>query len=152
MLAARRNLCYSVGYLSCFTEDPYKEAWDAVIHTFRYIAGTLDYGLLYTPGTLSILGFSENSDSDWASCINTSRSTGGYVFTLSGCATSWSSKHQTRCAKSSCNALGACEQRVHQGRGPRIRDSIGCLIHSFAVPLVVSVLEEEYRMVLAGGR
>ena len=77
MLAARLDLCYLVGYLLRFADNPSKEVWDAVIRTSRYIAGTLDYGLHYAPGTASALGFSMYSDSDWASCINTSRLTGG---------------------------------------------------------------------------
>ena len=104
MLAVRPDICYSVGYLSRFADKLPKKAWDAVFHTFRYMAGTLDCGLLYTPGTSLELGFSTYSVSDCASCINTSRSTGAYVFTLSGGAISWSTKRQTRCAKSSCDA------------------------------------------------
>ena len=97
MLATCPHLCYLVGYLSRFADNPTKEAWDAVIHMFRYIAGTLDYDLLYMPGTSLTLGFSVHSDSDWASCVTTSRSTGGYLFTLRGGAILWSSKHQICC-------------------------------------------------------
>ena len=69
MLATCPDLCYLVGYLSRFADNPSKEVWDAVIHTFRYIAGTLDYGLLYTPGTSSTLGFSAYLDLNRVSCV-----------------------------------------------------------------------------------
>ena len=104
MLGTRPDLCHAVGYLSRFSDNPTHAHWNTIIHVFRYLAGTLDYGLYYTNGTSPTHGFSAYSDTDWASCINTSRSTMGYVFTLSGAAISWSSRLQTRVAKSSTDA------------------------------------------------
>ena len=63
-LATGPDLCYLVGYPSRFGDNPSKKVWDAVIHMFRYITVTLDYSLLYTPGTSSTLRFSAFLDSD----------------------------------------------------------------------------------------
>lgn len=77
MLATCPDLCYLVGYLVRFTDNPSNEVWDAVIRTSRYIAGTHNYGLHYAPSTSLALRFSVYADSDWAFCINTSCLTGG---------------------------------------------------------------------------
>ena len=45
-----------------------------------------------------------HSDSDYANCVVTSRSIGGYCFSLGSGAISWSSKKQTTVADSSCYA------------------------------------------------
>lgn len=104
MLATRPDLCHSVGYLSRFSDNPKPEHWNAIQHVLRYIRGTLDLGLYYASGPSSTHGFAAYSDTDWAACINTSRSTQGYAFLLSGGAISWSSRLQTRPAKSSTDA------------------------------------------------
>ena len=80
------------------------EHWTAIKHVLRYIQGTLDYGLRYQVTPPSLLGCSGYSDSDWGACINTSRSTMGFVFQLAGGAISWSSKQQSRVADSSTDA------------------------------------------------
>ncbi|KAK4695438.1 hypothetical protein P7C70_g8550, partial [Phenoliferia sp. Uapishka_3] len=104
MLGTRPDICHAVGYLSRFSDNPKTEHWNAIIHVLRYLAGTLDYGIYYQSGDHATRGFSAYSDTDWANCINTSRSTQGYVFLLSGGAISWSSKLQTRVSKSSTDA------------------------------------------------
>ena len=45
-----------------------------------------------------------HSDSDYANCVDTSRSIGGYCFTLGSGMISWSSKKQPTVADSSCYA------------------------------------------------
>ena len=66
MLATCPDLCCLVRNLSRFIDNPSKEAWNTVIHMFRYIASTLNYGLHYTRGASSTLGFSAYLGSDWA--------------------------------------------------------------------------------------
>jgi len=64
----------------------------AVRKIFRYLKGTIDYGLFYKKGkSQELVGF---CDSDYAGDLNDRRSTSGYVFFLSRAAISWSSRKQ----------------------------------------------------------
>ncbi|XP_046841894.1 secreted RxLR effector protein 161-like [Xenia sp. Carnegie-2017] len=75
--------------------------WTAVKRIFRYLKGTFDYGLHYTPETsLDCVRF---SDADWGGDINDRKSTSGYIFIMNGAAVSWKSKKQ------SCVALSTAE-------------------------------------------
>jgi hypothetical protein len=70
----------------------------------RYVAETVDYGLLYSrgkSGSLQILGY---SDSDMAGDIDDSKSTSGVIFFLRDDAATWSSQKQRVVALSSCEA------------------------------------------------
>jgi hypothetical protein len=61
----RSDLAFSVGYVSRFMQRPTTEHQQAVKRIIRYIAGTLDHGLV---------GY---SNSDHAGDIKTSKSTSG---------------------------------------------------------------------------
>jgi hypothetical protein len=87
LLHTRPELTYNVCYLSHFMEAPKQEHLDAVKRVLRYVAGTVDYGLLYPrgkSGSLQILGY---SDSDMAGDIDDSKSTSGVIFFLGDGAT-----------------------------------------------------------------
>lgn len=60
---------------------------------FAYLKGTIDYGIEYRSGGSEpeLLGF---SDADYASDIETRRSTTGYIFHLSNGPITWSSQRQ----------------------------------------------------------
>lgn len=100
----RPDLTFAVHYLARFANRPTKEAWTAIKHILRYMQGTLDYGLCYQRTDDKLLGCTAYSDSDWGACVNTSRSTMGFVFMFAGAAVSWSSKQQSRVADSSTDA------------------------------------------------
>lgn len=106
MLGTRPDIAYAVGALSKYCSNPGKTHWQQALHILRYLAGTREYGLKFD-GKLShdmsslILGY---TDSDWAGDLDTRRSTGGYVFKMSGAAVSWSSKLQASPALSSTEA------------------------------------------------
>jgi hypothetical protein len=91
LLHTRPDLTYSICYLSRFMESPKFEHLATVKSVLQYVAGTPDYGLLYSRGRrggLHILGY---SDSDMVGDINNCKSTFGVVFFLSDGAASWSS-------------------------------------------------------------
>jgi hypothetical protein len=118
MLGTRPDLCHTVSYLSRYASNPTEDHWAAIMHVLRYIRGTTDLGIFYSNKTTSSTAFYAYSDSDFSADINTSKSTMGYVFTLSGGAISWSSKLQSRVAHSSTEAeyigLGhAMKEGVH---------------------------------------
>jgi hypothetical protein len=62
-----------------------------------YLKGTKDLGLVYG---LKKQALHACMDADYAGCLNTHRSTSGFVFMLNGCAISWSSKKQQSVASS----------------------------------------------------
>jgi hypothetical protein len=80
-------------------------------------------------GSLEIVGY---SDSDFAGCLDTDRSTSGYVFKLTGGAISWSSSKQTVMTSSTMYAeFLACYEAMRQTMwlkkfvsGLRVVDSI----------------------------
>jgi hypothetical protein len=89
LLHTRPELTYSVCYLSRFMEAPKQEHLDAVKRVLRYVAGTVNYDLLYPrrkSESLQILGY---SDSDMAGDIDDCKSTTGVVFFLGDGAASW---------------------------------------------------------------
>jgi hypothetical protein len=103
MLGTRPDLCHAIGYLSRFSSNPNPFHMNAALHVLRYISGTISLGLLYNKSS-PLSAFTAYSDSDWGADINTSRSTMGNVFLMSGAAICWASKLQSRIASSSTEA------------------------------------------------
>ena len=101
-VATRPDISFAVGRLStvldCFTPDH----WSAAIRVLRYLKGTRTLCLtLGGQNPLALMGW---SDSDWANCQETSRSIGGFCFTLGSGMISWSSRRQQVVADSTCYA------------------------------------------------
>ncbi|GAA0159082.1 transmembrane signal receptor [Lithospermum erythrorhizon] len=82
--------------------DPTAANLCAVNRILRYLAGTIHQGISIT--TAPSFGISAYSDSDWAGCPRTRRSTSGYCVLFSGNLVSWSSKKQPTVACSSTEA------------------------------------------------
>ena len=101
-VATRPDIAYAVGRLSSFLDCYRPEHWDAAIRVLRYLKGSRLYSLsLGGTNSLQLNGY---SDSDYANCLDTSRSIGGYCFTLGSGVISWSSRKQPTVADSSCYA------------------------------------------------
>jgi hypothetical protein len=66
------------------------------------LKGTRDLKLKL--GGSNIINVQGYCDSDWANCLDTRRSIGGYAFTLGSGLISWASKKQKTVAASSCEA------------------------------------------------
>jgi hypothetical protein len=77
----------------------------AAKRVLRYLKGTKEMGLKFTrpaDGSRNLLwGY---VDSDWAGCVDTRKSTTGYVLMLNGAAIAWKSKRQNVVALSSAEA------------------------------------------------
>jgi hypothetical protein len=106
MLGTRPDIAYAVGALSKFSSNFGLVHWQEAMRVLCYLAGTKHHGLRFdgkrgADMSSVILGY---TDSDWAGDVDTRRSTGGYVFLMSGAAISWSSKLQTSPALSSTEA------------------------------------------------
>ena len=102
-VATRPDISRTVGNLARFSKNPGMAHWKAVKHLFRYIKGTLDYKLTYSPSSDSE-PFTSYTDADHAGCPDTGRSTSGYVIKMGTGAISWSSRLQSIVALSTTEA------------------------------------------------
>ena len=102
MVGTRPDLAYSVGYLSRSLENPTAEDVLRVKRVFRYLSGTINYGITYQANAFK--GLECYSDSDFSGCKATGKSTSGYVMIYAGGAVSWRSQRQAIVATSTTEA------------------------------------------------
>lgn len=103
MLSVRPDICYQVGYMGRFQNNPADVHWTCLKRIVRYIKGTENLKLVYSKNydEEEVIGY---VDSDWASDSEDRKSVSGYIFKVFGCTISWSSKKQTVVATSSSEA------------------------------------------------
>ncbi|GJU28472.1 retrovirus-related pol polyprotein from transposon TNT 1-94 [Tanacetum coccineum] len=101
MICTRPDIAHAVGVVSRYMAEPGREHWEAVKRILRYIKGTSDVALCFGDSDLIVTGY---VDSDYAGDLDGSKSTTGYVFTLSGGTVSWVSKLQSVVAMSTTEA------------------------------------------------
>lgn len=83
MTGTRPDIAYSISYLSRSLENPTSDDITKVKRVFRYIAGTINKGIVYKAD--SARGILEcYSDSDFGGCRTTGRSTSGVVVKYAG--------------------------------------------------------------------
>ena len=102
-IGTRPDLAYSVSLLCRYMDGYSDQHWNAAKHVLRYLRNTISMGLTFrgseNPPVLT--GF---SDSDYAGCVDSRKSTTGYVFFLGGAPVSWTSSLQPIVATSSTYA------------------------------------------------
>ena len=100
----RPDIAYAVSSVAKYSGKPTQTHYTAVKRIFRYLRGTVDFGLCF-PRTdnphVDLVGY---SDSDWAGDVGDRRSTSGYLFKIGDCAVSWRSRKQSVVALSSAEA------------------------------------------------
>ncbi|GKA90105.1 hypothetical protein Tco_0811917 [Tanacetum coccineum] len=101
MICTRPDIAHAVGVVSRYMAEPGRGHWEAVKRILRYIKGTSDVALCFGDSDLIVKGY---VDSDYAGDLDGSKSTTGYVFTLSGGTVSWVSKLQSVVAMSTTEA------------------------------------------------
>lgn len=101
-VATRPDIAFAVGVASRHMANPGPADVKLVKKIIRYVKGTKDQGLTYKSGT--VMELISYSDSDYAGCEATRRSTSGALFMLAGGAVGWSSKRQRTVALSTCEA------------------------------------------------
>ena len=78
MVATRPDISHAIAIVSRFMHNPKRLQWNAVKHVLRYLAGTKDHDILFGPKSTSwVVGY---NDSDFASCVDSQKSTTGYCF------------------------------------------------------------------------
>ncbi len=100
-VCTRPDIAQAVGVLTRHMAKSSMEHWTAAKGVLRYIAGTLQHGTQFGPGSSTVEGY---CDSDYAADVETRRSTTGFAFILNGGAISWSSKLQPTVAVSTSEA------------------------------------------------
>jgi hypothetical protein len=103
-VATRPDISYAVGVLARFSKNPGMAHWKAVKHLFRYLKGTLDYKLTYSPTPNPSELFTTYTDADHAGNPDNGRSTSGYIVKMGTGAISWQSKLQSIVALSTTEA------------------------------------------------
>ena len=101
-ITTRPDITHAVNILSQQMAKPNNEHWSAAKRVLRYLKGTLDVGIVYRKSdNFELVGY---SDADWAGCVDSRKSTSGYVFMLGGNVISWTSKKQPGVALSTTEA------------------------------------------------
>ncbi|KAL1200755.1 Retrovirus-related Pol polyprotein from transposon TNT 1-94 [Cardamine amara subsp. amara] len=109
----RPDISFAVGMLGRYQSNPDKVHWKAAKKVLRYLQGTKEFMLTYKRSdSLKIVGY---SDSDYDGCVDSRKSTFGYLFLLARGAVSWKSAKQSVIATSTMEAeFVACfEATVH---------------------------------------
>ena len=105
-VCTRPDISYELSRCAQFCENPGQQHWTRVKRILRYLQGSKERKLVYELPSSSIPTFEPigYSDSDWAGCPDSRRSTTGFIFTLAGAPVTWSSKQQKTVALSSTEA------------------------------------------------
>jgi hypothetical protein len=101
-VCTRLDITFVVGMLSRYQSNTGIDHWKAAKKVSRYLQGTKNDMLMYRQThKLEILGY---PDADYAGCVDSRKSTSGYIFILAGGAVSWRSVKQTIVATSTMKA------------------------------------------------
>ncbi|XP_042958220.1 uncharacterized mitochondrial protein AtMg00810-like [Carya illinoinensis] len=98
---SRPDIAYIINQLCQFMHSPHEGHWTSLKRVLRYLKGTIDYGLYYTPSVTELHAF---CDFDWAGNPDDRRSSSGYGIFLSNNLISWSAKKQSVVSRSSTEA------------------------------------------------
>jgi len=89
----RPDISFAIGMPGKDQSNPGLEHWKAAKKVLRYLQGTKNHMLTYRKfDHLEVIGY---TDSDFTSCVDTRKSTFGYVYLLVGGAISWKSAKQS---------------------------------------------------------
>ncbi|GJT45704.1 retrovirus-related pol polyprotein from transposon TNT 1-94 [Tanacetum coccineum] len=113
LTASRPDLVFAVCMCARYQASPTKKHLEALKRVFRYLRGTINWGLWYPKDTAMAL--TAYADADHAGCQDTRRSTSGSAQFLGDKLVSWSSKKQKSTAISTIEAeyiamSGCCAQ------------------------------------------
>lgn len=98
----RPDIAHSVSVISRFMHNPFVHHLGAAKRILHYIAGTSEYGILYS--RVQNFRLHDFTDGDYVGSLDDRKSTSGQVFFLGSRAVSWSSKKQDTMDLSSLEA------------------------------------------------
>ena len=78
MVVTRPDISHAVGVVIKFMHNPGRSHWNAVKHVLRYLARTKGHGIQFGPNSTSDVV--DYTDSDFAGCVESRKSTTGYCF------------------------------------------------------------------------
>jgi hypothetical protein len=88
-VCTRSDIVYIIGMLGRYLSNPGMNHWKATKRVLRYLQRTKNHILIYCRSDkLEVIGY---IDSDFAGCVDSLKSTSGYIFILDGGAISWRS-------------------------------------------------------------
>lgn len=93
VIHSRPDIAHIVGIVARFQKNPKETHLIATKRIFRYLKGTIDYGLWYPYG--GNFDLKVYIDADWARNVDERKSINGGAFFLGGRLVSWSSKMQS---------------------------------------------------------
>jgi len=99
----RPDILFEVNKASRRSKEPNLNDWMNVQKIFRYLKGTLDYGINYSRNN----NINEYVDADYDGDVETRRSTTGFLITIGNVPTSWCSKLQH------CVAISTAESEYY---------------------------------------
>ncbi|XP_048235983.1 secreted RxLR effector protein 161-like [Ricinus communis] len=98
----RPDISFAIGILGRYQSNPGLDHWKAAKKILRYLQGTKDHMLTYKRSNhLEMIGY---SDSDFAGCVDTRKSTFGCLFLIAKGAILWKSAKQPVIAASTIDA------------------------------------------------
>ncbi|GJX89446.1 retrovirus-related pol polyprotein from transposon TNT 1-94 [Tanacetum coccineum] len=124
LTASRPDLVFAVCMCARYQASPTKKHLEALKRVFRYLRGTINWGLWYPKDTAMAL--TAYADADHAGCQDTRRSTSGSAQFLRDKLVSWSSKKQKSTAISTTEAeyiaiaIALCCNNVQHSRSKHI--------------------------------
>jgi len=99
LVHTRPYITFCVSLVSHFITNLQLHHLNAIKQIFKYLKGTIDYGIFYKKGgNIELEAF---VDVDWASDIEQQRFTSGFIFKIGNSPISWCEKKQSMLALSS---------------------------------------------------
>ena len=111
-VCTRPDIEFVVGMLGRYQSNPGLDHRRAAKKVMRCLQGTKDYMLMYRrTDNLKVIGY---SDSDFVGCVDSHKSTSGYIFIMAGGAISWRSVKQSLTATSTMEVEFVAFFRLHR--------------------------------------
>ncbi|GMI91113.1 cysteine-rich RLK (RECEPTOR-like protein kinase) 8 [Hibiscus trionum] len=100
----RPDILFSVNRVAQFMHKPCEDHMTDVRLILRYLVGTIDYGLLFTPSDMGVGSVVAFSDVDWGNSLDDQRSTSGYYVYVDNYLVAWSFKRHKSVSRSTSEA------------------------------------------------